>query len=254
MSVQATGGIGFPLEKPRYSPFKHGWFLQMHINLFSQIITRKVKVIVEIGSWYGSSTKWLAETAEEAKIYAIDLWDDNFILQDDHYTASKHSFLRDHPLYPTFLVNLWDHRDRVVPLRMDSVAGLEYLSAQGVKPDIIYIDADHHYAAAKRDIQACMRLFPDAILVGDDYGNYEDVRRAVHECAVDKLMTGMCVFLSFPSRLSFHLLIVPSYKFLQFFHSSCRQQSLLDVLCIGFKYGPKHRAPTYWRKCQAQIR
>ena len=187
----APATVGFPVRKPACRPFNHGWFLQTHVNVFSQIITPKVKVIFEIGSWYGASTRWFAEkAAPTAVIYAIDLWSDEFILQDDHYSSSKCSMLREHSLYSTFLVNLWDHRDRVVPLRMDSVAGLEYLKAQGVEPDIIYVDADHHYDAAKRDIKACLRLFPGAILVGDDYGNYEDVRRAVHECAAETLKTG----------------------------------------------------------------
>lgn len=61
----------------------------------------------------------------------------------------------------------------------------------GIKPDIIYIDADHHYDAAKSDILKSLELFPDAILVGDDYGNYEDVRRAVHECANEFMKTGV---------------------------------------------------------------
>jgi hypothetical protein len=55
---------------------------------------------------------------------------------------------------------------------------------------VIYIDADHHYEAAKSDIKKALELFPEAILVGDDYGNYEDVRRAVHECANEFVKTG----------------------------------------------------------------
>ena len=30
---------------------------------------------------------------------------------------------------------------------------------------------------------ACLRAFPNAVLVGDDYGNYKDVENAVLECA-----------------------------------------------------------------------
>lgn len=60
----------------------------------------------------------------------------------------------------------------------------------GIIPDIIYIDADHHYQAAKNDIMRSLELFPRALLVGDDYGNYEDVRKAVHECANEFMKTG----------------------------------------------------------------
>ena len=73
----------------------------------------------------------------------------------------------------------------MVPLKMETVAGVKVLKDKGIKPQIIYIDADHHYAPCKADIQACLRAFPDAILVGDDYGHYESVRNAVTECALE---------------------------------------------------------------------
>ena len=66
---------------------------------------------------------------------------------------------------------------------MDTVAGVDWCKKRGVVPDLIYIDADHHYKAVKRDLCACLNAFPDATLVGDDYGNYKDVKDAVLECA-----------------------------------------------------------------------
>ena len=60
----------------------------------------------------------------------------------------------------------------------DGLLHPEFVSAQ-----VIYIDDDHHYASVKKDIEACLDAFPDAICVGDDYGHYDDVRNAVNECA-----------------------------------------------------------------------
>lgn len=177
--------IGFPKEHPGVSTKEHGWFLDTHKRVFSSVLTSDTKIIVELGSWFGSSAKWFCENSN-AVVFAIDLWDDDFILRDNHYvnTNSKLSrLLRDHPLYPTFLANLWDYRDRVVPMRMKTVDGLKFLKTRGLMPDVIYIDADHHYMPAKSDISTCLELFPGATLVGDDYGNYKDVRKAVHECA-----------------------------------------------------------------------
>ena len=48
-------------------------------------------------------------------------------------------------------------------------------------PELIYIDADHHYEAVLRDVRACLKAFPKALVVGDDYGNYKDVENAVLE-------------------------------------------------------------------------
>lgn len=177
--------VGFPAEHPGVPTKEHGWFLDTHKRVFARVITPKTKIIVELGSWFGSSAKWFCENTN-AIIYAIDIWDDGFILRDEHYVDSNSKLsrlLRDHPLYPTFLANLWSKQDRLVPLRMKTVDGLRFLKARGISPDVIYIDADHHYEPAKEDISTALELFPKAILVGDDYGNYEEVRRAVHECA-----------------------------------------------------------------------
>lgn len=170
----------------------HGWFLPTHERVFDAILPdRHTKcTILELGSWYGASTRWLAKAYPDATIFAVDLWSDDFILdaQRDHYATMGDSklvrMLRDHPLRETFLANLWDHRDAVVPLAMSTEDGISHVvRLAGVKPSVIYIDADHHYASVKRDIQLCLEAFPNAHIVGDDYGHYEDVRRAVTECA-----------------------------------------------------------------------
>ena len=67
---------------------------------------------------------------------------------------------------------------------METTAGVKVLKDKGIKPQIIYIDADHHYARLQGGHPGgSLRAFPDAILVGDDYGHYESVRNAVTECA-----------------------------------------------------------------------
>ena len=186
-------GIGWPSGRPREPRYRHGWFLPTHERVFEKVLedVGEVKVILELGSWYGSSTEWLCERCPDAAVYAVDLWDDSFILdkQRDHYSTmgdrKLENLLNNHPLWDTFLANLWSYRDQVVPLKMETTQGVQVLKDKGIKPQIIYIDADHHYEPCKKDIQACLRAFPDAILVGDDYGHYESVRNAVTECALE---------------------------------------------------------------------
>ena len=43
---------------------------------------------------------------------------------------SCHACVREHPLYGSFLANLWDVRERVVPLRMDTLDGVAHLQAR----------------------------------------------------------------------------------------------------------------------------
>ena len=216
--------IGFPTERPKVVEHKDGWVLDTHRRvwkkLFDMILARKKAkarskdagvdmngrvVVVELGSWYGLSVEYfcdrLAEIDAQASnsaagdtgsastqvndsiVYCIDLWLNEHILADDHYNGLDKKDFK--PMHKTFLTNLWKHRERCIPLRMPTTLGLRLLHSAGVKPDIIYVDADHHYEPAKADIKLSLELFPDAVICGDDFGHYESVRRAVKECAME---------------------------------------------------------------------
>lgn len=84
-------------------------------------------------------------------------------------------------LYETFLVNVWDYRERVVPLRSTTLSGLKLLHRLDVVPDFIYVDAAHDYESVKQDVLTAKKLFPEATLAGDDF-NWQDVKRAVLDC------------------------------------------------------------------------
>src|SRR4029450_1612329 len=67
--------------------------------------------------------------------------------------------------YQTFATNLWEYRDRLIPVRASSPDGLYMLARFGIQPDVIYLDADK----SGRELEICHRLFPKAILTGDDW-------------------------------------------------------------------------------------
>ena len=52
-----------------------------------------------------------------------------------------------------------------------SVEALTYLSENGAYPDVIYIDGDHSTTAVKRELEAALHFFPEAIILGNDYRN-----------------------------------------------------------------------------------
>lgn len=81
-------------------------------------------------------------------------------------------------LHETFLANLWDLRHVVFPVRMPTLQGLLAMHALGISPDLIYIDADHTQEAVLADLEASAALFPNALLVGDDW-QWLAVRAAV---------------------------------------------------------------------------
>lgn len=80
-------------------------------------------------------------------------------------------------LYETFLVNCWNERSRITPVRFGTLEGLERVARAGLQPDVIYVDADHSFEGVIADLQAIDRLFPRVTIVGDDW-NWEGVRRA----------------------------------------------------------------------------
>jgi hypothetical protein len=166
--------------------------------VLKHLISSETKCIVEIGSWLGRSTEYFAKTAPNSVVFAIDLWDDNVILHDTHYNSSAENMaiLKSGPLYDRFISNMWEYRSElsaqpasdsiiapgIIPMKMDGCAGLNILKAHDIVPELVYIDASHHYESVMKDISTVLMMYPQAHVVGDDW-DYPDVQRAVKECA-----------------------------------------------------------------------
>jgi hypothetical protein len=149
------------------------------------------ELIIEVGCWLGLSTALLCEESEEseADVFAIDRWDASFLQTEltEQYARDDEAvdILRTTPLLETWQRNLWPHRRRLFPLKMDSVDGLREVARIGAghgRRTLIYIDGDHRFAAVLADLRACARHFPEAVVVGDDY-QWPEVRQAVEEHA-----------------------------------------------------------------------
>lgn len=125
-------------------------------------------VIVEIGSYLGKSTAYLATGADESvTIYAIDTWDSRTMPIEHCDTL------------PEFLRNTEEWRN-IVPLRW--VSWLAGAAWDGPRVDLWFHDGDHSYEGVKRDFQEWVRhLKPHAIVALHDYGNSRNVKRAVDE-------------------------------------------------------------------------
>lgn len=145
--------------------------------LVDRLIARRHNpTLLEIGAFLGGSTlRWL-RVSPSIDVVALDPWPDgiaaDFVTQNEawrNWPAPSDDILRtleaEDGLYQTFLANLAPHKDRVVPVRGPSEQLLDQLAANGLKPDIIYIDADKK----RSDLDDCFRLWPEAQLTGDDY-------------------------------------------------------------------------------------
>ena len=67
---------------------------------------------------------------------------------------------------------------------MDSCEAMQLLHRISMLPDIVYVDACHHYEGAYRDVNTAMSMFPRAHIIGDDW-DYDDVRKAAQAMRKD---------------------------------------------------------------------
>lgn len=168
----------WPAEKPNVPPslwidgFPDGWCCQQNIEMFKRLTPAR-GIVVELGSWLGrSAIHFMQQTRCEALI-CIDHWEGSEEHKVNPDWAEKLP-----TLFETFLVHLWDHRDRVIPMRLDTIAGMESVNAKGIRPDLIYVDASHDPDNVARDLSCALRLFPDAKICGDDW-THESVREGI---------------------------------------------------------------------------
>ena len=148
---------------------------------------RDKDIVIEIGSWHGRSSRAIADNMKEgAKLYCVDHWlGSKFERDTNHQSAGLEG---GDAAYMEFMDNMADmiQLGKVIPLRMSSVNAAKWFAKQGIRADMIFIDAGHTYEEIKEDIEAWEPLVKDGgILCGHDY--YHDgqtwpgVQQAVDE-------------------------------------------------------------------------
>lgn len=126
----------------------------------------KHRVIVEIGSFKGRSTRALADNTKGVVI-AID----------DFHGPREIELNNRHTIYETFLHNMKGLKN-VVVVKADH----RDLPEPDFQPDFVFIDGGHEYAAVKADIQYWLpRIAKGGLIAGHDYTWFEEIRIAVKE-------------------------------------------------------------------------
>lgn len=154
----------------------HGWFLNA-APLAEQINQKPTRTVIEVGSWLGASTRFIAKNIpENGVVYAVDTWkgstNETATMQDQRIPY----------LYQLFLSNVKHSglTHKIIPIRMDS---LEAAFALKVTADLIYIDASHDTVSVYNDIIAWYpHLNTDGIMCGDDW-QAPSVRLGVEQAA-----------------------------------------------------------------------
>lgn len=180
----------WPNEKPNVVVDTHNWFgVENATGLGTIIKTINPEFILEMGSWTGAgSTKFILETAPNAHLVCIDHWSETLeghgIQNAWGVEKVNEDFEHIKNLWKSFLLNTWEHRHHLTPIRKKTIEGLEVLRNLDIPFDLIYIDAHHDYESVLTDIKVSGEIWPNAIICGDDY-RWPDggVARAVHEYA-----------------------------------------------------------------------
>lgn len=135
-------------------------------------LSRKVPrqaTIVEIGSYLGASTCFLAAGAHKkgGTVYAVDTWTNIGVSEEPRDT------------YDEFLRNIAPLNDTITPLR-----GLSVEVAKEFREPInlLFVDGAHSYDAVAADLRAWLpKLRDGGFVVLHDYGWAEAVKRSVEE-------------------------------------------------------------------------
>ncbi|MEZ5290983.1 MAG: class I SAM-dependent methyltransferase [Vicinamibacterales bacterium] len=140
--------------------------------------------IVEIGSWQGRSTIFLASGARAAAngtVYAVDHFRGN--AGKEHLFRAGRDDLSDLPGRFGRNVERFGVSDRVELLAVDSASAARTLRDRDVRVRLLFIDGNHEHDAVRADVDAFRGLLlPRALVVFDDYStSFPGVTRCVHE-------------------------------------------------------------------------
>jgi predicted O-methyltransferase YrrM len=126
-------------------------------------------ILVEIGSYHGGSSQFLAFAAEinDSTLICVDTWKSDGMTIDHRDT------------YNEFKRNMLGFSHRVKAMR-----GYSNEIAKDFKEqiDLLFVDGDHSYDGCRADVQAWSpHLAKGAIIIFHDYSWAEGVRRVVKE-------------------------------------------------------------------------
>lgn len=141
-------------------------------KLSKQVKTENA-VFVEIGSYYGASSCFLAEGLKAGKIYCIDTWQNDAMSE-----GSRDTFC-------VFKENTRKYRDKIVEVRGWSYDVVDVIKSLNKPVDLLFIDGDHSYEGVKKDWDLYSPMLKrNSVVIFHDYGWAEGVQKVVNEDVV----------------------------------------------------------------------
>ncbi len=168
-------------------------------TLFADVISiMEPGVLVEFGSWEGSSALAWATAAREHKLQTQIICIDTWLGSPEHWRDSlpgtewaqdRLRLVQGEPeLINTFrnAVHVQGFQAQISPLRATCECGCEYLRLMDVVADVVYVDANHDYRAVAQDLRLANSILSTrGVIIGDDWLHLP-VQRAALEFALLK--------------------------------------------------------------------
>jgi predicted O-methyltransferase YrrM len=126
-----------------------GWFIFQ--TLYESIVKKYDNAIfVEVGSWLGRSSVYMAveiiNNKKNIKFYTVDTWEGDELLKKKY-----NSLIKENKLFRQFLLNIEPVKNNITPLKMSSVQASKLFDNNSI--DFCFIDADHSYESIKQDLR-----------------------------------------------------------------------------------------------------
>jgi hypothetical protein len=173
----------WPAETPEVPPDEHGWLKASTIDALQLAMKRKPRYVLELGSWLGKSCRWFLGQSGDVRMICVDRWMPYLRRGDDPSSGIRsYGDPEKDMLWLCFIRNQWRLQERIVPIRLSTIGGMIAVHNAGVRPDLVYIDAEHGTPAVFSEILAARSLFPNTWIVGDDW-QFDSVKAAVELAA-----------------------------------------------------------------------
>jgi len=138
---------------------------------------------VEVGSWFGRSTVFMAveivNSGKHIRLDAVDTWESDWVPETSLSagTLEYEAMMKKHNVFDEFLKNIESVKHIVNPIRLESVKAAELYKDESL--EFVFIDASHIYEHVFNDIRAWFpKVKQGGHIAGHDYQGF-DVRRAV---------------------------------------------------------------------------
>lgn len=165
-------------------------------KIFQELIQEiRPTLYCEVGVWRGASIIHAATLCKQLGLNTVLLGIDTFLGAIEFWKSEQDperdlQFKNGYPqVYYQFLSNVVHTRneDCIIPFPQTSLIAARWLAAQGIKFDIIYIDASHDYDDVMTDLKHYYPLVRQGgAIFGDDADTFVEVQWAVRDFCKEK--------------------------------------------------------------------